>query len=709
MPHLNSNVSRFCRVFAGALTAVACLAMPAAGPRQMTPDSSRAAAAQANAPLHEANSVKAEAYYHFALGHLYEELAGSYGNRTDYVNKAIENFQLAMKEDPNASFLVEDIAELYRVSGRIREAVEEAQNALKTNPDDLNARRVLARIYTQEIGDAQANHIDEGMARRAVEQYKIITTKDPKDVDSLIMLGRLDRVLENSVDAEAAFKQALAADPDNEDAVTGLASVYSDRGDAKDASALLEKLTQKNPSPRAYLNLASNYEAMREYSLAADAYKKALELDPSHDEWKAALAQDQALAGRYDDAVKTYQEMAASNPQDAQPYLGMAQIYLEQKNFAQAHKMIDKAKGLDPDNIEVRYDEVLLLENEGKTADAIAALKSIVDATGRRNYDSEQRGVRARMLEKLGDLYQANEQYDQAVNAFREIETLDPNLTSKAEAQVIDTYRLAKDFAKADQASDAAAKKFPDDPSLREVRAQLLADEGKTELAISELKKMLGGKNDLEIYLRMANVYQDAKNWGEMGKALEQADRLSTTKEQKGNVLFMRGAMYERQKKYDQAEKTFREALENESPSEPMYASTLNYLGYMLADRNVRLKEAEELIQKAVNLQPNNYAFLDSLGWVYYRLNELPEAERELTLSVQFSRKDPTVHDHLGDVYFKQGKIREAIAEWQSSLRAYSASAPSDMEPDEVAKVQKKLDNARVRLAKEQGPKQQNP
>ncbi|MBV9766330.1 MAG: hypothetical protein JOZ48_15895, partial [Acidobacteriaceae bacterium] len=100
-----------------------------------------------NAPLpavtKQANSVKAAAYYHFALGHLYEEMAGTYGNRSDYVNKAIENYRLAMKEDPTATFLVEDIAELYRVSGRIREAVEEAQNALKANPDDLNARRVL--------------------------------------------------------------------------------------------------------------------------------------------------------------------------------------------------------------------------------------------------------------------------------------------------------------------------------------------------------------------------------------------------------------------------------------------------------------------------------------------------------------------------------------------------------------------------------------
>src|ERR1700761_8713489 len=124
------------------------------------------------------SSLRGEAYYHFSLGHLYEELAGTYGNRSDYVNKAIENYRLAMKEDATASFLVEDIAELYRMSGRIREAVEEAQTALKANPDDLNARRVLARIYTQQIGDAQTNHVDESMARRAVEQYKLFTDKD---------------------------------------------------------------------------------------------------------------------------------------------------------------------------------------------------------------------------------------------------------------------------------------------------------------------------------------------------------------------------------------------------------------------------------------------------------------------------------------------------------------------------------------------------
>jgi tetratricopeptide (TPR) repeat protein len=652
----------------------------------------------------QASSPKAAAYYHFSLGHLYEELAGTYGNRSDYVNKAIENFRLAMKEDPSASFLVEDIAELYRVSGRISEAVEEAQAALKANPDDLNARRVLAHIYTQQIGDAQTNHLDEGMVRRAVEQYKIIADKDPKDLDSLIMLGRLDRVLDNSVDAEAAFKKAIALDADNEDAITGLASVYSDRGDTKDSTELLEKLNQKNPSPRSLVTLASNYEAMKEYSLAADAYKKAIELDPNRLELKAALAQDEALAERYDDALKTYQEMADANPQDPQPYLGMSQIYEQQRKTDDARRMMDKAKQLDPDNIEIRYDEVGLLEDEGKTPEAIAALKAILDSTARRSYDPAQRSTRAKMIEKLGGLYRTNEQYDMAVETFREVATLDPDSAPRATAEIVDTYRLAQQYAKAEQESDAAEAKYPNDRTLREVRAELLADQGKTDAAIAELTKLLDGKGDREVYLQMADAYQKGRKYAAMAKVLDSAEKLSKGKEALSGVAFMRGAMYEREKKYDLAEKEFRHVLD----LDPKNASALNYLGYMLADQNVRLQEAQDYIKRAVSLEPNNYAFLDSLGWVYFRLNRLDDAEHELTRSVQLVAKDPTIHDHLGDVYFKQGKLREAIQQWQTSLKAWNSSAPSDVEPEEVAKVQKKLDSARVRLAKEQAPPRNN-
>src|SRR5437588_1173316 len=173
-----------------------------------------------------ATTDKAAAYYHYSLGHLYSELAGASGNRGDLFNKAVESYKQALKADPSASFISEELSDLYIQSGRLREAVTEAEDALKQNPDDVNARRILARIYTRMIGDSQAQKIDEGMVKRAIEQYQKIVEKDPKDSESWLMLGRLQKISQNSLEAEKAYKKVLEFDPDNEDAMSGLAMVY---------------------------------------------------------------------------------------------------------------------------------------------------------------------------------------------------------------------------------------------------------------------------------------------------------------------------------------------------------------------------------------------------------------------------------------------------------------------------------------------------
>jgi tetratricopeptide (TPR) repeat protein len=128
----------------------------------------------------------------------------------------------------------------------------------------------------------------------------------------------------------------------------------------------------------------------------------------------------------------------------------------------------------------------------------------------------------------------------------------------------------------------------------------------------------------------------------------------------------------------------------------------------MLADRNVRLNEALEMIKKALEQEPENGAYLDSLGWVYFRLGRLDEAEDYLKRAAAKSPKDPTVNDHLGDVYLKKSNLKEAVAQWELALKMWNASAPADIDHSEVAKIQKKLESGRVRLAKEQaGPKNQ--
>ncbi|MBI4875789.1 MAG: tetratricopeptide repeat protein [Acidobacteria bacterium] len=669
-------------------TTIVCLLLSAAG---------IAWSAQTAAPAAK-KAERADAYYHFALGHLYAELAGTFGNKGDYVNKAIENYKAALKADPAAGFLAEELSDLYLQAGQTRMAVLEAEEALRQNPDDLTARRILGRIYTRMIGDPQQRQINEEMLKKATEQYRKISEKEPQDLDNWLMLGRLYKVAQNSVDAEKAYKKTLELDPENEDAMTGLAMVYSDLGDSKSASELLRKVAGKNPSLRTLTTLAGAYEQMREYALAAESLTKALEFSPgSNADLKRALAQNLMLSEQYDAALKIYLEVLAEEPKDAQSQLRVSQIYRQKRDFAKAREASRKAREMDPDSMEIRYNDVNLLEAEGKTAEAIAALKDLLAATGKSSYSAGEKTNRVALLERLGLLYRSNDQHQEAVAAFREIGELDPSMSSRSAAQVVESFRAAKDFASAERESAEAVKKYPGDRMLLMVRASVLSETGKAALAVEELKKLLDGKADREIHLSIAQAQEKAKNYPEMAQALDAAEKLSESKDEKEAVLFMRGAMYERQKRFEAAEAAFRKVLE----INPDNASALNYLGYMFADRNVRLSEAQQLIQKALDREPNNGAFLDSLGWVYFRLGKLEEAEATLRRALERYPRDPAIHDHLGDVLFRQGRLKDAMASWRNSLKEWEATAPSESDPTEVAKVQKKLEGARVRLAKE--------
>jgi tetratricopeptide (TPR) repeat protein len=127
----------------------------------------------------------------------------------------------------------------------------------------------------------------------------------------------------------------------------------------------------------------------------------------------------------------------------------------------------------------------------------------------------------------------------------------------------------------------------------------------------------------------------------------------------------------------------------------------------MLADRGQKLDEAVSLLKKAIAFDPQNGAYLDSLAWAYYKQGQYEVAEdyerrAELRMST-----DPTVHDHLGEIEAHTGKLQQAIGEWERSLKQYASSLPPEADPADVAKVQRKLESARVRLAHASAPEKQ--
>ncbi|HTP86028.1 MAG TPA: tetratricopeptide repeat protein [Bryobacteraceae bacterium] len=683
---------------------VACLLVTGAVLAQTSTPAPAASPALATG---SAEDRRADAYYHYSLGHLYSEMAGAFGNRGEYFDKAADNYRQALKDDPGATFIAEELSDLYLQSGRVRDAVVQAESIIKQNPNDVNNRRILARIYSRLIGEPQQaagepRRIDETMLKKSIEQYQKITELDPKDVDSWIWLGRLQKIAQNTPEAKNAFQSALKADPDNTDAMTGLATVYADVGDTNAATDLLKKVAEKDPSTRSLTTLAGFYEQMKEYKLAAEALRKAIEVTPDNNtDLQRSLAEDLMFSGQFDAALKVFQELASEEPTEVKWQLRISQVYRQMRNFAKAGEASAKARQMAPDDIEVGYNDVSLLEAQGKLPEAIKALNDLLASTEKTTYSDAEKENRARLLETLGNLYRTNEQYSDAVTAYKRLEDLDARLAPRAEAQIVETWRTAKDYQKADQVSAAAAKKYPDDALVQNIRASLLADMGHYDDAIAATKKLLGGKDDLSTWKSLAQIYEKAKNFTEMSNALDQADKLAASKDDKVEVEFLRGAMFERLKKFDDAEASFRKVLS----LDPDNASAMNYLGYMFADQNVKLDEAEKLVGKALELEPNNGAYMDSLGWVYFRQKKLPQAEEQLRRALQKLSRDATVHEHLGDVYSEEGRTRDAIQQWQSSVKEFQSGAPTDLDQEELAKVQKKLEGARVRLARENHPR----
>src|SRR4029078_11591189 len=393
---------------------------------------------------------KASAYYHYTLAHMYAEQASMYGNRGDYVNKAIDNYKEAIKADPTAAMLSEGLSDLYVQSGRLRDAQTDAEEVLKQNPNDLNAHRLLARIFTRLVGDGRSGKGDEDMLRRATEEYKKITVLAPKDTPAWLMLARLQKAADNSVDAQKSYQKVLAIEPDNEDALTGLALVYSDLGDNRKAAELLKQLAQKNPSARSLTALAAAYEQMRDFKSAAGALRQLLEAHPANDrEVKRNLAQDLMLSQDYAGALAIYNGLVADDPADAQSYLRISQIYRQQRDFAKASEANDKAKAAEPNSIEIRYNEVNILEAEDRVPEATKRLKAILDSTAKKSYKHAERANRLALVERLAGLYRSVDQVEPAIDAYREMADVDPALASRSSAQVIDAYRAGKEFPKA--------------------------------------------------------------------------------------------------------------------------------------------------------------------------------------------------------------------------------------------------------------------
>ena len=684
---------------------------PSGAPAKASPVETATADAGSKPAIAAPNSApetapnRAQAYYHLALASVYEDDAISEG-RTDEVNQAIEQYKLALDADPDSAELSNDLADLYFRADRVHDAETTLHSLLKSHPDDIDAHRLLGRIYLRQLGEGEngasptpssSNVLDE-----AIAEFEKIVALQPKSVEDRMVLGQLYTVKHQPEKAESEFKTAQAIEPESEDVVLNLARLYAESGDMQHAVKAIEAIPVDGRTPKMEFTLGALYDQLKQPKDAIAAYQRADDLEPGDLQTIDALAAALLSSDQLDEALKEYQALADADPENTEALVHIGEIQRRQHKYEDALATILKARKIDPTSLDAGYNEGLLLDILGRFDEAIQTYQEMVDATSHANgaYKEDEKSRRSFFLECLGGVYLEVNKTDLAIATYQKMIDMGGSYATRGYQGQVDAYRDAHQFDKALAVSRKAVAADSQDHDLKLMLATELVDQDHPDEGLAMAKTLLDGANPDEqrgVWQALAQMNIRLRRWKDAEDALDKAEPLATKTDDRTYVLFLRGEWAERQKHDDQAEQYFHQALN----LDPDNAMTLNYLGYMWADKGIKLPEALKMIRQAVDSEPISGAYLDSLGWVYFKMGEYELAEDNLRQAVNRDQTDPTVHMHLGDLYEKTGRIRLAAAQWQLSLDEFAKSSPADIEPGDVDKVQKKLEGARVRLAKE--------
>jgi tetratricopeptide (TPR) repeat protein len=650
------------------------------------------------------DSNHADSYYYFALGHLLEQQY-EINSSADLAEQSVNAYKKALDLAPGSPVIEERLAEIYAKSRHIRDAVSEAQEVLKADPDNLDAHRLLARIYVRTLGDIGTGDVQQENLQKAVEQFEAILKIDPTDEYSALWLARLYRFENRHDDAEKVLRSIVARDSENEAALEQLSQLLIDEGRSQEAIDLLTQSAGDSASPDLYDLLGDAYTQGKDFAKAEAAYRKAIELDPDDPGHRHGLAQALLSEDKYEQALEQYKTLSQLEPGTAENYLRMAQLDRQLGKLDDAESNLLHAKQLAPGSLEILDNEALLYEDEGRYDDAVKVLSDAIagiKAGGGENNTS----ALAILYEQLGHAYTEDQNFSAAIDTFEDMGKLGADSQKRAQLLLIEAYRDSHDLDRAIAEAKKDLDASPKDPDLTVALAMLYSEKLDTTTAKQLLDGLLEDKpSDQPIYLSIAQAEEHGRKYSDAEQAAQKAEQLARDSSEKEGAWFILGAIYERQKKYDQSEREFRNVLDEN----PKNAAVLNYLGYMLADRGIRLDEATTMIQTAVKQEPTNGAYLDSLGWAYYKQNKLAEAEEYMRKAVDREGHDPTILSHLGSVYIKLGETERAADTLERSLAEWQRAFPADYEADKVSDVEAQLRNLKRRLAQKTAPTESKP
>jgi len=325
-----------------------------------------------------------------------------------------------------------------------------------------------------------------------------------------------------------------------------------------------------------------------------------------------------------------FQKALGFDAQNPDILLRVAEFYKQSHQYKEAiplYEEVVKQLEANPDAMlpQVQDELARCYRLAGRTAEAITSLKQVI----------KENPLRYESYELLGGIYEDEGDLANALADYRQLLLMNPALPMNY-LRVADMYLKLKNTAKAIEVLKEARAKFPELPQVT------------FSLAIA----LTQGKQYQEALTAFSECLHDAK--------VGQPDMLNSA------FYLAYGAAADEAGNLEQAEVMLKRSIEVDPDNS---AQACNHLGYMWIDRGIRLEEAGKLIQRALDLEPNDGAFLDSMGWFYFKTGDFNKALELLNKAAALIKpEDPVVDEHLGDTLFNLGKSGEAVGYWRKAL-----------------------------------------
>lgn len=479
-------------------------------------------------------------------------------------------------------------------------------------------RRRLAQLYVR------AGKLDE-----ALVQLDKTIENNSGDIEALRLRAGILAAASRIDEAAAAYQKLIKLEPKQQDTYIILSSLYAQNKDSIAAIGVLKALIAEIPdSLFGHYYLARLLEASGQTKEATKYYDKALSIDPGSDALQLDLAGALATQGRRDQALIITKRILKNNPRNVTARQLQGQLLWEGKKLDEAISTLEGLRVLEDDPEETRL-KIALIRIEKK--DFVGAEEELNLILAK-----QPKNTAARYF--LASTFVGMARFNDAVAELLKIE--------KGERMHVESRTLA---------------------------AYLLRQEKRFDEAVDAIQDALEVKSDdtgLMVYLATAQ-----REGGHTNAALETMQKVLEKEPNNDNHLFTVGVLYHDAGDETKSEEKMREVI----ALNPKNANALNFLGYTLAESNRSLPEAEELVKQALAIDGANGYFLDSLGWIYFKMGKYTDALAQLERAVKYAPDDAVILEHLGEVQLALGKREKALKTFEHALRFASQSDDSEV------------------------------